>query len=244
MNKLNLVLHTGAKIASGEQVNAVQTPSPSASWFPIAHSMLIQLLTSALPNFGLRVVNQAHGLWKDGLRYFGLYQVESDTPDSDFGLVFGLRNSHDKRFPAGLALGSGVFVCDNLAFSSEIVVGRKHTRWIVRDLPALITAAVGKLMTVRHDQQRRIDAYKQTELTDTQAHDLIVRALRSKIVNATSVPHVVNEWHGKRHPEFAPRTAWSLFNGFTEVFKRGSLIELPPKTTKLHGLLDMACGVK
>jgi hypothetical protein len=28
--------------------------------------------------------------------------------------VIGLRNSHDKSFPAAIAMGSSVFCCDNL----------------------------------------------------------------------------------------------------------------------------------
>ena len=37
----------------------------------------------------------------------------------DYSLVLGLRNSHDKTFPASLALGSQVLVCDNLSFFGE-----------------------------------------------------------------------------------------------------------------------------
>lgn len=243
MNSLNLVLHTGAKNVDYGQVAAVQTPSATASWYPIAHLTLVQHLLTALPNYGLRVVKQAHGLWKDGLRYFGLYQVAGDDFNSaDFGLVFGLRNSHDKKFPAGLALGSGVFICDNLAFSSEIVVGRKHTRFILRDLPQLISKAVGKLVEKRVDQQRRFDAYQVEHITDTQAHDLIIRAMRGGAINVTRVPDVVNQWHNPRH-DFGNKTVWRLFNGFTEVLKESNLMELPNRTTKLHGLMDGACGL-
>ena len=39
------------------------------------------------------------------------------------------------------------------------------------------------------------------------------------------------------HPEFSERSAWSLFNAFTEVLK-GNLPELPKRTEVLHGLFD------
>ena len=64
----------------------------------------------------------------------------------DYGLVIGLRNSHDKSFPASIALGSGVFVCDNLAFSAEVTIARRHTRFIERDLPRVVHTAVGATM--------------------------------------------------------------------------------------------------
>jgi len=67
--------------------------------------------------------------------------------------VLGIRNSHDKTFPASLVDGALVFVCDNLSFSGEIRVTRKHTRFIRRDLVTLVQGPIGKLMTAwqHHD---------------------------------------------------------------------------------------------
>jgi hypothetical protein len=49
---------------------------------------------------GLHVVSEAHGLAHDGQRYFGLLQVANGSNPEDFGLVVGVRNAHDKSFPA------------------------------------------------------------------------------------------------------------------------------------------------
>jgi hypothetical protein len=60
---------------------------------------------------GLEVVEEAHGLTRDGTRYFGLFCLrEASSNHPDFQLTVGLRNSHDKSFPAGLVLGARVFV--------------------------------------------------------------------------------------------------------------------------------------
>jgi hypothetical protein len=45
----------------------------------------------------------------------------------------GLRNSHDKSFPVGIAFGSRVFVCDNAAFIADHVIKRRHTANAKRD---------------------------------------------------------------------------------------------------------------
>jgi hypothetical protein len=57
------------------------------------------------------------------------------SPYDDYTDTVGLRNSHDKSFPIGIAFGSRVFVCDNLAFHGEHVIRRKHTVKAKRELP-------------------------------------------------------------------------------------------------------------
>jgi len=252
MRKLNLMLHCGAKSADRAEIANVELPEATESYHPIPHNTLANMLTDRLPELGMEVVQEAHGLFKGGDRYFGMFQVApkaiggdgASASENDMGLVFGLRNSHDKCFPAGLCLGSGVFVCDNLAFSAEIVIGRRHTRHIMRDLPLLVSTAMGKLMDAKLTQEQRFDKYKTTEIGNAQAHDIVCRALRDGAINATRVPKVLNQWYDPAHPEFKERNAWSLFNGFTEVYKGSSLVELPNRTTRLHGILDSACGLQ
>ena len=135
MPQSNLCLHTGANAVDRDQVAAVPIPPRTRSWVPLAHHKLLEGVQNRLQEAGLSVVSEAHGLTRDGARYFGLLQVVNGHADNDFGLVIGLRNSHDKSFPAGLVVGASVFVCDNLSFSGEIKLARKHTVHVERDLP-------------------------------------------------------------------------------------------------------------
>jgi hypothetical protein len=145
----------------------------------------------------LHVVTKSHGLTHDGARYFGLLQVANGTNPDGFGLVVGIRNSHDKTFPAGLVLGASIFICDNLSFSGEVRLARKHTAHIERDLPQLVDRAVGLLSDLRNTQERRFAAYRLKEITDGQAHDLIIQALDSRIVPVTKLPDVLTEWRSR-----------------------------------------------
>ena len=243
MHKLNLCLHCGSRSVPREQVTATTTPPRTSSWVPIPHAQLLEGVQSSLQRAGLSVVSEAHGLSRDGARYFGLLQVANGHANKDFGLVVGLRNSHDKSFPAGLVVGASVFVCDNLSFSGEIRLARKHTVHVERDLPSLIESAVGRLGDLRRSQEERFSAYKEQELSDSAAHDLLVQALDARVLPVTSLPNVLREWREPRHTEFrASKTAWRLFNSFTEVMK-GNLDALPRRTQALHGLLDATCGL-
>jgi hypothetical protein len=238
----NLLLHCGAARVPREQVGAVPTPRSTATWTPIPHLLLVEEVEQTLKANGLAIGTQAHSLTHDGSRYFGLTEVRRTEKDEDYCWVLGLRNSHDKTFPAGIVAGSQVFCCDNLAFSGEVKLARKHTRFITRDLPQLVQGAVGRLMERWHHQDARIDTYKLTELEDRAAHDLVIRATDVGVCPNKLVPRVLREWREPRHEEFQPRTVWSFFNAFTEALK-GNLVELPQRTERLHGLLDVHVGL-
>jgi len=242
----NLMLHCGAQLAAPILITACPTPRPTKTWQPIPHGRLLGLTVDTLERNGLKVVNQAHALGRGGDRYFGLLEVRNGQPFEDYSLVVGLRNSHDQSYPAGLVIGSSVLVCDNLAFSGEVVLTRRHTVHIQRDLPQLVNRAVGQLGDLRHQQDQRIEAYKHTRLADAHAHDLFVRAVDSRVLPVTQLPYALKEFREPSHPEFlddGKRTAWTFFNAVTEVLKGRTLDALPRRTQALHGLLDSACGL-
>ncbi len=238
---MSLCLHSGAKIVEMEQLHSVDTPTGTATWTPVSHALIVDSVKSALVSGGANIVKEEHALYNGGDRYFGLLHLGEN--DGGGNTVVGMRNSHDKTFPVGLSLGNHVFVCDNLSFSGDIVVARKHTRWAGRDLDRLIFDAVGKLGDLRQKQALRFDAYKNRPLSDMEAHDLMVRALMARIVSGDQVARIVAEWRQPRHEEFKPRNVWSLFNDFTEILKGINPTASVKRTMTLHGLLDSHCQV-
>lgn len=238
-----LMLHAGAAVATLAEVANVKTPDATETWQPISHLDVINLVRGQLESRDMTIVNESYGLWRDGQRLFGMMELRNGHNEHDYSLVVGIRNSHDKSFPAGAVLGSRVFVCDNLAFSGEVRFSRKHTSQIKRDLPILVNAAVGKLIDARVGQAQRIEAYKQFELNDVIAHDVMIRSLDVGIAVATKMPQIVKEWRTPQYDDFKPRTAWSLFNAFTEALK-GNLAQLPRRTQALHGLMDRVVGIE
>ena len=141
--ELNLMFHCGANAVERNDILNADTPQGTATHVPIPHHKLLTEVTSTLAHHNHRIVNEAHALTADGNRYFGMLQLETDA--LDHAIIVGVRNSHDKTFPAAIAAGSGVFVCDNLAFSGEIKISRRHTKYILRDLPRVTHRAVSRL---------------------------------------------------------------------------------------------------
>ena len=238
MKLCNLCLHAGAAEVPRAALAAVPTPTPTETWRPLAHEEFVRRVEWELPRYGLDVVNAAYALTHDGGRFFGLLQVTRNGLENPaYSLVVGLRNSHDKTLTAGLVAGSQVFVCDNLAFSGEVSVSRKHTSFITMDLPMLIGNAVGRLLGLFQTQDERVRRYKNTRLSDAAAHDLCVRALDARAICASKIPALLHEWREPRHQEFKPRNLWSFFNATSEVMK-GALHLLPRRSQAIHQLCD------
>lgn len=235
--RCNLLLHCGADHVSREELTQINTPRPTRSWQPIPHIRLLELVESVLNASGMPVTGQAHGLTHDGMRYFGLLEVAGINHSQEYHWVVGVRNSHDKRFPAGLVAGTQVLVCDNLSFAGEVKMARKHTRYLLEDLPNLVEDAIARLGWYWHRQEKRVRLYQKVALSDALAHDLVIRAVDEEVCSNAHIPRILGHWRDPQHEEFRTRNLWSLQNAFTEALK-GNLPMLPRRSERLHALLD------
>jgi hypothetical protein len=239
-----LLLHAGAATASFDEVAAVPTPDGNARWTPIPHALLLQTVIDQVTASGMTVAEPEYALWgKAGERFFGVLTLRNGDNHDDYATLIGLRNSHDQSYSAGLVCGARVFICDNRSFSGEVRMDRKHTSGIFRDLPGLTNRALGRLHDLRGFQDQRIAAYKAWEINDQMVHDFIIRTVDLGVLKPTKIPALLAEWRTPTHDEFKPRTAWSLFNAYTEVLK-GAFTELPRRTMTLHGMVDLMVGVE
>ena len=243
--ELNLSVCAGDE-CSFSDVQGVKTPEPQfndlgrMTWQPVAHDFLVDSLREQIGNTsGLEIVNESHTLHRGGQRYFGLFQVKgiNRKHGDEVGTVFGLRNSHDKSCRAGIMAGDAPFVCTNMMFSNEIVLGRRHTVNVFADLPSVISKAIGRLMESWIDTDTRIDNYKSIELDNSTAHDLILRAYRAGACGQTQISKVLEQWHTPEHDDFSERSLWSLQNAFTNVY-RNNLLLTPQRSESLHSVFD------
>jgi len=210
----------------------------AVSYQPVAHHSLVRQTKNRLTENGFIIQDEVHSLARSNQHYFGLFAVDHpNRVNTERGCVIGIRNSHDKTFPAGLCAGDAPFVCDNLIFTNTIKLARRHTRNILNDLDFTINRALGKLFGFWNSQDARIEAYKDVSIGNVLANDLIVKAARAKALPKTKILDVVNQWESSDHIEFRDRNVNSLYNAFTEVYK-GNLIALPGRSEALHSLLD------
>jgi len=230
-------------------LSQVILPAATETHMPIAHDYLADLIEDRLNENGMKVINSGFVLARGGSDMFGLYEVGSKKKD-EFATVVGFRNSHVKKLSAGLVVGRGVFVCDNLMFEGEIHFGRRHTngknKSILDSLGGLITDAIGKVIGIKEMQDARAAAYKEKMLTVRHADHLIVQMLRDKVINTQRIEKVVAEWDTPTHKAHkkSGRSVWRMEQAVTESLKGSNIIQMPERCNGLVQILDSAARFK
>jgi hypothetical protein len=214
MTASHLVTHRGARLVERSELDAALAPPATRTWFPLKHSQVLDRVSDTLTQAGFAIRSLRLALSADNTRFFGTLDLDAPLV-SGVALCVGVRNSCDKSFPIGFCAGHRVFICDNLAFRSEIVVARKHTRNGETRFAEAIARAVGSLHQFRVAEAERLRRFQTTDLTDERASHLMLRAFEQHIVSHLALPKVIKEWREPSLEEFVPRTAWSLLNAFT-----------------------------
>lgn len=234
-----LILHAGGKLATLDDLRNCKTPPPEGRWHPTSHLSVLTAVKETLHGAGYVIKSEKLALARSDARFFGILNLETPLAQG-VGLSVGVRNSVDKSFPLGFAAGSHCFVCDNLAFRAELLVRRKHTVNGMKAFGTAIGSAVASLTSFKEAEAVRIQRMAEMELSPAAASHVILTAYRRGIISALQLPHVCREWEEPSHDDFTPRTAWSLFNAFTEILKPRAISapqQFVASTIRLNGLM-------
>jgi hypothetical protein len=190
------MLHCGAREVNREELAILPCPPPTKTWAPVGHSRVLETALGTLAEAGYSVVKARYGLTRDDGRFFATLDLATPlTPDGSVTLAVGIRNSVDKSYPMGFCAGSRVFVCDNLAFRSDLLVRRKHSPQGIANFSSDIATAVMQLTSFKKAETVRIAALADTVMPDEKADSLILRAAIDRgVIPLRSIPHVVRAW--------------------------------------------------
>lgn len=238
-----LCLHAGARQVTPDELDAVPCPPPSrlsetsrVVWHPVPHGDVLRTAVNALGEAGYEVERTDLGLSKCNAKFFGTLTLKSKLADG-VSLAVGIRSSIDKTIGLQWCAGNRVFVCDNLAFSSEKVISRKHTTNGITRYKEAIQHAVSDLRSFQEGETRRIELMQRTPLSPLEADGYLLRLYDAGVLSVRLLPDAIKEWREPTYPEFAPRTLWSLFNAATTVMG-GRIGHQPQK----HAALTIRLG--
>jgi len=232
-----LVSHCGTTKVSREELRTIPVPESTSTFKPIPHCEVVNALVEALSFRYISVVRDEYAVSPDGMKMFGVLDLETAFDGCRFAI--GIRNANDKSMRLGLTSGLRVFVCDNLSFQGEFTpVLAKHSKnFSIVDSLAI---GVDRIQRNFDPLRQQVERWRSSQITDEQAKLVIYRAF---VENELDVPrHLARDVHTNyfepTHPEFAPRTMWSLSNAFTSALKSLDPIPFFRATAKLGAFLQ------
>src|SRR5271170_6557036 len=214
-----LSAHLDTNIVTRETLRALPAVIGTHSFKPVAHIELVETLENQLNGRNVQIVREQYAISKDGMRLFGTLDL---TLNGVAGMAasLGMRTANNRTMSLQMVAGMRVFVCDNMAFSGEtIILRRKHTSGL--NLIDELVEALNEYEVHYRQLKSEIGNLQNYALNSDAAKVLIHDIFAKQIMPVRFMPTVSSEYFAEnpRHAEFAPRTAWSLLNAFTEVAK-------------------------
>lgn len=202
-----------------EELAAIPAPQPTATWFPVSHAQVLEVVRGALTGAGFETsATKLTLIRSEKARMFAILDLATELCDG-ITLAVGVRNSTDKSFPLSFCAGLRVAATNHLAFSSELRVSRKHTKLGQNRFREETRAAIRSLGEFRADESRRVERLKRTAITDERAESIMLRSFERRIISTRTLPKLIREW--RRVPGEAPavRTYWDLFRVYILVLQ-------------------------
>ena len=231
----NLMLHCGGYPITKEDLFEVPLPQRTATYEPVSHQEIIELVTDKFQNsFDMEVRQERYGVARDGRQMFGVIDFMSE---GELGPAVGVRNSYDMSMSVGIAIGATVFVCDNLALTGDISLMRKHTTNVWEDLETMVVTTVYRSQYNFNHILQDAEILSGYELTDNQAYQILGYMYGNGVLTPRQIPIVKKEWLNPEFIDFTDRNAWSFYNACTEALKTCPPRTIMEKHINLHKLM-------
>ena len=258
---MSLILHTGAESIDRAGLANLPMPRPMGARHVIRPFIQdVEVVADALSQYGLMIADESYGVkYNDGMpgQFFGLLEIAPKVLHGEvitareFALQVGIRGAYDQSLARGLAVGSRVFVCDNLAFSGQVNVQTKQTTNLDRRIVGLLQEAVSRVPVMAEYQEKRFISYKSHALRPRAGDAALIECVRRGILNPSNVGKAIQEWDAPTYPEHAAdgHSLWTLQNAVTEAIKppkdsgRADVLPAWDRTTKLTAFLDEFAGL-
>ena len=209
-----LLAHCGAEKVDRNFLSLIKTPPSTDTFKPVAHSVLMDAVEESLAFRHIRIQRSEFALSKDGMKMFGLIEVNQVYEGVQFAI--GLRNANDKSMSLAMTAGYRVFVCDNMALTGDFYpLKAKHTKNL--DMVESVSMGIDRIQRNWQPLRQEIDRKRSTYLEEYAAKLLIFDAFTKHKLPVSLFNSVTRSF--KETLDDGLTTLWNLENNFTEAFK-------------------------
>ena len=214
---------------------AVPEPAFTKSWHPLSHEKVITSVVKACGEHKLKIGRREYGATKDMKRFFGVLEIENGHKEFNFSV--GLRHAIDKTMSIGVCAGKRTFVCDNLMFSSDTVVFRKHTGQLsVEELTIIASEAIKAVLPQFDELHGWHAALMGVGLTASQAALLTVAAMKENLFPPSKYPQFHDLYYAN-DTKYTP-TLHGWHGAITEMYQERTLVFMQEYDSRLKRFID------
>ncbi len=227
------LVYANSQLVTRADLMSIPPPPATATWKPIAHADLIQAIDRQLMVRGITIQKEQFALQRSGARFFAVLDLAYEHTE-EMCAAMGIRTANDRSMALEIAVGVRVFVCDNMAFSGDLIaLRRKHTAKF--NLNADISRAIDRYQQHLTVFSRQLGELREHLLADQNAKVMIHDAFAQEILPIRFFP-VVSATYFRPEPamtDVTPRTHWALHNAFTRAIKQMAPAPAFAATTQL-----------
>jgi hypothetical protein len=211
-----LTVHRGARVVSRDELQAIEPPPETATWKPVKHAHVVDLIHQELAFREIAVVREEYAVQRDG-QYLFAAMVLNWLHTDEFAAALAFRHSNDRKEAMKMYAGVSVFVCDNMALSGEEIILHK------RHLPSLnlrhaLMQAFDRYQDGALILRRNIEALQREVLTIGDAERKLFTIFHRRVLPSRLLVPIADAYLTG-----ASQTSWGLLNACTAVTKT-----LPP----------------
>lgn len=241
-----------AAVVTLKELRKFQAPAATATWQPIEHYEFARDALAGLTKAEIPYKERCHLISSrdHGKRlaecYMGLLELDKITltlPASvgsvNLDVILTIRNSHDKKFAAGVSIG----VYDSLracyAFYSQVSLYRRHTKNILRDLPQLLEDFHASILQELAAQAETIERLAGYEITNELFELYVCACIKERIFSPAKLAKAFTNWYGVAdgNPLSLP-TAWNALTAVAGVLNELDFFTVQATTMRAHSLLS------
>ena len=234
-----------------EQLAATPAPAHTSTWKPLSFHAVVVFLMTMCERAGLTIESADFGLNKTGQRFIGYFTFAAPTtaggltiPGSSALPSLMVRGCYDKAWAWSLAIGARMVCCQNGIFSTDgVKMLRRNTLNVWGDFRNLATSAVDDVFPAYRRSLEAAQMFSSIACGELRGAALVGVARYKGLLTPTQETVVMTDWQTPRHPEFAARNLWSLYNCGTEGLKSGAFDNAAERHSGWHAYLSERAAI-
>lgn len=223
------------------ELDNVAIPSTTATYFPLPHREALEITEEEFKIAGLEIVKEKITLGQNGLVMAAEWHVEPENFEArtshDVKVI--LLNGNTRKHTMRVGFGANCVVCQNGMFVAEHSIKRKHTRFILRDLPERIASLIDASGNWYVDFMSFLDDLKDFEPRREYVNDMLVKSMEAGVIASSHIKKVLKIFNTPTFEEYGQDSLYTLHSGYTEVLRdAASPMEISNKTITLNDMMN------